>query len=114
MTKANLDLQTVVDTFTEFFIVAIHQILQQRKVYEPAISIPAKKYNLPVHQIRHPGLCAFVNSEVAATRQAILRKTARRVYVAIFVLGLPRKHFIFDIARMSRLDVGMMGEEFDS
>ena len=114
MTKADLDLQTVIDTFTEFFTVAIHQTLQQRKVYALTIFISARRYNLPVNQIRHPGLCAFVNSEALVTRQAILRKTARRVYVAIFVLGLPRKHFIFDIARMSRLDVGMMGEEFDS
>ena len=67
-TKADLNLQTVVDTFTEFLIVVIHEILQQHKVYKPAISIPAKKYNLPVQQIRHPGMCAFINSEAVATR----------------------------------------------
>jgi len=110
MIEADLDLQTVVNTFTKSLIMAILQILQQRKVYAPANFIPAKKYNLPVHQMRHPGLSAFVNSAAVATRQTIMRKTARRIYVAIFVLGLPREHFIFDIARMSRLNVGMVGK----
>lgn len=105
MTDANPKLYTVVETFIEFLTVAIHQILKERKIYPPSIFILVRKYNLPVHQIRHPGLCAFLNSETAAIRQAILSKSVRRIFVAIFFQGLPREHFIFDTARMSRSEI---------
>lgn len=102
MTDATPEIYTVIETFVEFLTVAIHQILKERKIYRSSIFILARKYNLPVHQIRHPGLCAFLNNEMVAIRQAVLSKSARRIFVAIFFQGLPREHFVFDIAQMSR------------
>jgi hypothetical protein len=88
---ADLEIHTVVDTSTKFLVVAIHQILRERKIYQSTTSMLAKKYHLPVRQIRDPCLCAFVNSETTATRQAILSEIVRRLFVAIFVEGLPRE-----------------------
>jgi hypothetical protein len=41
---ATLNSSTVVDTFTDFLIVAIHQILQARNIYSPATFLRAKMY----------------------------------------------------------------------
>lgn len=116
MTDVDPKIYTAIETFVEFLTVAIHQILRERKIYPSSIFILARKYNLPVHQIRHPGLCAFLNSETAAIRQAILSKSVRRIFVAIFFQGLPREHFVFDTAQMSRprtTGTTTEGEEFE-
>jgi hypothetical protein len=50
MMDADLELHTVVDAFTEFLIVAIHQILHGLKIYPRDASKIAAKYNLNVYQ----------------------------------------------------------------
>jgi hypothetical protein len=60
MMDANLEFHAVLDTFTNFLIAAIHQILHERKIYLSTTFLTAKRYNLSVQQIRHPGLCDYI------------------------------------------------------
>jgi len=46
MMDANLEFHAVLDTFTEFLIVAIHQILHHRNIYPP--------YNFPYREEVQP------------------------------------------------------------
>jgi hypothetical protein len=93
--------------------VATHQILHARNIYPARTFIRAKDCGLEVYQSRHPDVCKFINSEIADVHQTILSGTVKRIFVAIFVQGLPREHFVFDITRMSKLKPGTMGEEAD-
>jgi hypothetical protein len=57
----DLESHTVVDTFTNFLIVAIHQILRELNIYPPKVFLTAQKYSplkptpppLRLHQPRH-------------------------------------------------------------
>jgi hypothetical protein len=113
ITDANSELHTVVDAFTKFLNVATHQILHARNLYPARTFIRAKDYGLEVYQSCHPDVCNFINSEIATVHQTILGGTVRRISVAVFVQGVPREHFVFDIMRMSKLKPGTMGEEAD-
>ena len=113
ITDAHSELHTVVDAFTKFLTVATHQILHARNIYPARSFIRAKDYSLEVYQSRHPDVCKFINSEIADIHRTVLSGTVRRIFVAIFVQGLPREHFVFDITRMSKLKPGTIGEEAD-
>lgn len=113
ITDANSELHTVVDAFTKFLTVATHQILHARNIYPAKTFIRAKDYGLAVYQSRHPDVCKFINSEIADIHQKILSGTVRRIFVAIFVQGLPRERFVSDITRMSILKSGTIGEKAD-
>jgi mitotic spindle assembly checkpoint protein MAD2B len=108
---ANSELHPVVDAFTKFLTVATHQILHAHNIYPARTFIRAKDYGLEIYQSRHPDVCKFVNNEIADIRRTILSGTVKRIFVAIFVQGLPREHFVFDITRMSKLKPGTIGEE---
>jgi hypothetical protein len=102
MMDADLEFHAVLDTFIEFLIVAIHQILHERKIYSSTTFTTTKKYNLPVQQSRHPGLCDYINHTTTAVHRAILSGTVKRISVVIFVQDLPREQFVFDISRLSQ------------
>ena len=113
MMDANLEFHTVLDTFTDFLIVAIHQILHERKIYLSTTFLTAKRYNLSVQQIRHPGLCDYINHTATAVHRAILSGMVKRVSVVIFVQNLPREKFVFDISRLSQRILDTAGREIE-
>jgi mitotic spindle assembly checkpoint protein MAD2B len=53
-------------SFNSFLTVAIHNILYYRNIYPPSTFLSTKAYNLPVHQNRHPKVCAWVRDAVDA------------------------------------------------
>jgi hypothetical protein len=97
---ADLDMHTVVDVFTKFSIVAIHEILRERNLYSSTTFIAAKKYNPPVHQNHYPDVCDYINRVTTAIHQAILSGTVKRVFVVIFAQDLPRERFVFNITQL--------------
>ena len=113
ITDANSELHTTADAFTKFLTVATHQILHARNIYPARTFIRAKYYGLAIYQSRHPDVCKFINSEIKDIHQTILSGTVNRIFIAIFVQGLPREHFVFDITRMSKLKPGTVGEKAD-
>jgi mitotic spindle assembly checkpoint protein MAD2B len=92
-------------------IVAIHQILYERNIYPPTTFITARKYGLPVQQIRHPDLCDYINHKTTAVHRAILSGTVKRISVVIFVQDLPREQFVFDITKLSQRRLAMAGKQ---
>ena len=113
MMDADRESHAVLDTFTEFLIVAIHQILYDRSIYLPRIFTAAKIYRLPVQRIRHPGLCAYINHATTAVHRTILSGTVKRIPVVIFVQNLPREKFVFDISRLSQRILDTAGREIE-
>jgi mitotic spindle assembly checkpoint protein MAD2B len=113
MMDANLEFHAVLDTFTDFLIVAIHQILHERKIYLSTTFITTKKYNLAVQQIRHPDLCDYINHTATAVHRAILSGTVKRISVVIFVRNLPCEQFVFDISRLSQRMFDTAGREIE-
>ena len=113
MMDADLEFNAVLDTFTEFLIVAIHQILHERKTYLSTTFLTAKRYNLSVQQIRHPGLCDYINHTATAVHRAILSGMVKRTSVVIFVQNLPREKFVFDISRLSQRILDTAGREIE-
>jgi mitotic spindle assembly checkpoint protein MAD2B len=113
MMDTNQEFHAVLDTFTKFLIVAIHQILHNRNIYPPTTFITAKMYNLPVHQNRHSGLCEYINDATTAVHRAILSGTVKRISVVIFVQNLPREKFVFDISRLSQRILDTAGREIE-
>jgi mitotic spindle assembly checkpoint protein MAD2B len=101
MMDADLEFYAVLDTFTDFLIVAIHQILHERKIYHSTTFTTTKRYNLLVQQSRHPDLCDYINHTTTVVYRAILSGTVKRISVVIFMQNLPREQFIFNISRLS-------------
>jgi mitotic spindle assembly checkpoint protein MAD2B len=112
---ANLKFHAVLDTFTDFSIVAIHQILHERKIYLSTTFIKTKKYDLLVQQSRHPKLCKYINDATTAIHREILSGTVKRISVVIFVQDLPREQFVFDITQLCqrRLDTAVKQTELE-
>jgi mitotic spindle assembly checkpoint protein MAD2B len=114
MMDTNQEFLAVLDTFIEFLIVAIHQILYERSIYLPRTFTAAKIYRLPVQQSRHPGLCAYINHAATAIRDAILSGMIKRISVVIFVQDLPREQSVFDISRLSQKRLDTAGKQIES
>jgi len=110
---ANLEFHAVLDTFTDFLIVAIHQILHERKIYLSTTFLTAKRSDLSVQQSRHPGLCDYINHTATAVYRAILSGTVKRISVVIFVQDLPREQFVFDITKLSQRILDTAGREIE-
>lgn len=65
--------QAVVAAYSDFLIVAIHNILFERQIYPPESFIRARKYNYAVRQNRHPKVCKWITDAVAAVEREMLR-----------------------------------------
>ncbi|KAG7287317.1 hypothetical protein NEMBOFW57_006826 [Staphylotrichum longicolle] len=66
-TSLSLDHSHILLTsFNSFLTVAIHNILYYRNIYPPETFLSTKAYNLPVHQNRHPKVCAWIRDAVDA------------------------------------------------
>jgi hypothetical protein len=97
MADADLESNAVIDTFIEFLIVAIYQILQGLNIYSPGAFILTVKYDLIVYQNRHRGVCDYINRVTTAAHQEILSGKVKRIKVVTFVQDSPREQFVFDI-----------------
>lgn len=69
--------------FTTFLTASIHTILYHRALYPPETFLTTRSHGLPVHQSRHPSLCAWIADAVASTAQQIRAGAARRVAVVL-------------------------------
>lgn len=65
--------QGLVGTFAEFLTVAIHVIIHERQIYPENTFISAKKYNYPIKQSRHPGVCKWIVNAISAVEKELLR-----------------------------------------
>ncbi|KAH6856035.1 hypothetical protein B0I37DRAFT_442775 [Chaetomium sp. MPI-CAGE-AT-0009] len=70
-------------SFSSFLTVAIHNILYYRNIYPPATFLSTKAYNLPVHQNRHPKVCAWIRDAVDAVAAQLATGHVSRVAVVI-------------------------------
>lgn len=86
--------------FTSFLTVAIHTILHQRSLYPRTSFLTARAYNYPVHQSRHPAVCAWVADAVAAVEAELLQNRAARVALVVYsVASRPLERFVWDVSR---------------
>ncbi|KAK3307296.1 DNA-binding protein [Chaetomium strumarium] len=70
-------------SFNSFLIVAIHNILYYRNIYPPATFLSTKAYNLPVHQNRHPKVCAWIRDAVDAVNVQLSAGHVSRIAIVI-------------------------------
>ena len=57
---------SLVNSFSEFLLVAIHTIIYEREIYPANLFLTARKYNHPVKQARHPRVCRWILDAVTA------------------------------------------------
>lgn len=74
---------TLLTTFTTFLTVSIHNILYYRRLYPASTFLSSRAYNLPVHQNRHPKVCAWVRDAVAAVSAQLAQGAVDRVAVVV-------------------------------
>ncbi|KAK3319040.1 DNA-binding protein [Apodospora peruviana] len=70
-------------SFNSFLTVAIHNILFYRNIYPATTFLSAKAYNLPVHQNRHPKVCAWITDAVNAVGVQLASGQVSRIAVVI-------------------------------
>ena len=93
---------TILSHITYFLTVAIHTILAERNVYPFSSFITARAYNLPVKQSRHPGVCSWIQSAVAAIRAELVKGSVAR---AVLAIAHPETYqilerYVFDLERL--------------
>ncbi|KAF5006147.1 hypothetical protein FDECE_7463 [Fusarium decemcellulare] len=90
---------SILSSFTTFFTLTLHTLLYHRALYPPATFLTARALNLPVHQSRHPGLCAWINDAVSAVSAQLRKGVVRRIAV---VMHAPKsfdvlERWVFDV-----------------
>lgn len=86
-------------SFPPFLLVAIHSLLYHRHLYPPTTFLSTRAYNLPVHQSRHPTVCAWIRSAVDALSIQLARGTVARVAVVMHAPAPSRavlERWVFD------------------
>ncbi|RFU75912.1 horma domain-containing [Trichoderma arundinaceum] len=89
-------------TFTSFLTIAIHSLLYHRNLYPPTSFLTARAFNLPVHQSRHPGVCAWVNDAVSAISNQLHLGAVQRIVFVVHGSPPQRKvceRWVFDVER---------------
>ncbi|KAI1332991.1 DNA-binding protein [Xylariaceae sp. FL0255] len=71
-------------TFTHFLTVSIHNILFYRGLYPEPTFLTSRAYNLPVHQSRHPAVCAWIRDAVDAASVQLAAGAVERLAVVIY------------------------------
>ncbi|OBR02371.1 HORMA domain-containing protein [Colletotrichum higginsianum IMI 349063] len=74
---------TILTSFTSFLTLTVHTILYHRRLYPQQTFLMTKAHNLPVPQSRHPVLCDWINSAVAAIQDQLAIGAASKVCVVI-------------------------------
>jgi mitotic spindle assembly checkpoint protein MAD2B len=106
--------QSLLTTFSDFLIVAIHTILYERAIYPPSTFISTRKYNFPVRQNRHPKVCKWIMDAVAAVEAEMQKGTVNRVAVVIFSQDAkPLQRFMFDVSSFPEVPAEDTLTEFD-
>lgn len=83
-TSLSLDHSHILLTsFNSFLTVAIHNILYYRNIYPPETFLSTKAYNLPVHQNRHPKVCAWIRDAVDAVAVQLSTGHVSRIAIVI-------------------------------
>lgn len=77
------DARTLFTSFASFLTVSVHTVLYYRAIYPKETFLSAKAFNLPVHQSRHPKVCAWINDAVDAVMTQLAKGTVNRVAVVI-------------------------------
>ncbi|KAL2164952.1 hypothetical protein VTH06DRAFT_248 [Thermothelomyces fergusii] len=70
-------------SFNSFLTVAIHNILYYRNIYPAATFLSTRAYNLPVHQNRHPKVCAWIRDAVDAVAAQLSAGHVARIAIVI-------------------------------
>ncbi|AEO60842.1 hypothetical protein MYCTH_2068800 [Thermothelomyces thermophilus ATCC 42464] len=70
-------------SFNSFLTVAIHNILYYRNIYPATTFLSTKAYNLPVHQNRHPKVCAWIRDAVDAVAAQLSTGHVSRIAIVI-------------------------------
>ncbi|KAI1298943.1 HORMA domain-containing protein [Xylaria venustula] len=88
-------------TFADFLTVCIHNILYYRNLYPPTTFLTSRAHNLPVHQSRHPAVCAWIRDAVDATRAQLAQGTIERLAVVIYGPSgtAVMERWMFDVAQ---------------
>ncbi|KAK3339134.1 DNA-binding protein [Neurospora tetraspora] len=73
----------LLQSFNNFLVVAIHNILYYRGIYPQPTFLSARAYNLPVHQNRHPKVCSWIRDAVKAVAAQIAEGRVSRIAVVI-------------------------------
>ncbi|KAK4152352.1 DNA-binding protein [Chaetomidium leptoderma] len=73
----------LLSSFNSFLTVAIHNILYYRNIYPPTTFLSTKAYNLPVHQNRHPKVCAWIRDAVDAVAAQLSAGHVSRIAIVI-------------------------------
>lgn len=76
-------LRNLAKSFVAFLLPAIHTILYLRDIYPSTSFLACRAYDFPVHQSRHPGVCAWINDAVDALATELIRGVVRRVALVI-------------------------------
>jgi len=91
---------SLLQTFSSFLTVATHEILYQRGIYPVSTFITARAYNFPIHQSRHPAVCAWITSAVSSVQTQLAKGIVRRVAVVIYNPNCQvLERFMFDVER---------------
>lgn len=70
-------------SFNSFLTVAIHNILYYRNIYPANTFLSTRAYNLPVHQNRHPKVCAWIRDAVDAVAAQLSTGHVSRIAIVI-------------------------------
>ncbi|KAL0930559.1 mitotic spindle checkpoint protein [Colletotrichum truncatum] len=86
-------------SFTEFLTLTVHTILYHRGLYPQQTFLMTKAHNLPVPQSRHPALCEWINSALAAIQDQLALGSVAKVCIVIHSPGTMAvvERWIFDV-----------------
>jgi mitotic spindle assembly checkpoint protein MAD2B len=91
--------QSLITTFTDFLVVAIHTILYERGLYPQETFLLTRAYNFPVRQNRHPEVCKWIMDAVTAIYAQLIKGTVSKV---VFVIYSDQQEvmerFLFDVS----------------
>ncbi|TDZ31367.1 DNA polymerase zeta processivity subunit [Colletotrichum spinosum] len=91
---------TLLTSFTAFLTITTHTILYHRRLYPPETFVMTKAHNLPVPQSRHPALCEWINSSLAAVQDQLAVGSASKICIVIHSPGSMAvvERWVFDVA----------------
>ncbi|GKT61538.1 mitotic spindle assembly checkpoint protein mad2 [Colletotrichum tofieldiae] len=91
---------TMLTSFTSFLTLTIHTILYYRRLYPQQTFVMTKAHNLPVPQSRHPALCDWINSALAAIQDQLALGTVAKVCVVVHAPETMAvvERWVFDVA----------------
>jgi mitotic spindle assembly checkpoint protein MAD2B len=99
---------------TDFLTVALHTILFVRNLYPASTFITTRKYNLPVHQNRHPAVCAWINNAVSSIHDLLLKSTVSRIIVVVYSADAEvMERYLFDVSRFPIVEKKLAWVEFE-